>query len=325
MTEACERERRVHQSGSAAARPAEHSNIAHPAPARPAGRRAGLCPSAWCSSGKLADPPPRLQGAGGDGGNLANDCRKESRWVGNGRAPGNRITCAYRLPRADGRVPQAASVRARYHRAPHASETAFRCRVRPMPLPQALPSAYSGSGHAVPPLPPTGRDAHREAELSMSPRQSSSFSQAPGGTTRKPSKTNSPASISLVVPVKIHAAFPATASSTKWLSDSSRRFGRQRYEMLIHWQAPRTASNSAVRSSGPIGAAANNFPLDRTSSYSRNNALPVRGRAVPVRHLGKTSRAAPSESGLCRRGFAPRRYGPCQPDLGAAPSGSVRL
>ena len=219
---------------------------------------------------------------------------KESRQVGDGRAFGNRITCRHRLPRADGRVLQAASVRARYRRVPHASETAFRCRVRPTPLPKALPSAYSGSGHAVPPLPPTGHDAHREAESSMSPRQSSSFSQAPGVTTRKPSKTNSPASISLVLPVKIHAAFPATASSTKWLSDSSRRFGRQRYEMLIHWQAPRTASNSAVRSSGPIGAAANNSSLDKTSSYSKNNALPIRGRAVPVRHLRKTSRAAPS-------------------------------
>ena len=120
-----------------------------------------------------------------------------------------------RLPRADGRVPRATSVRARYHRAPHAFETAFRCRVRPTPVPKALPSAYSGSGHAVLPLPPTSRDVNREAKSSMSLGQSSSFSRIPGVTTRKPSNTSSPISIFLVLPVKFRAAFPATASSTK--------------------------------------------------------------------------------------------------------------
>ena len=118
----------------------------------------------------LARPTPMAAAAG----DLANDRRKESHLAGDSRAFGNRITCRCRPPRADGRVPQAASVRARHRRAPHASETAFRCRVRPTPVPKALPSACSGSRHAVRPLPPTGRAVHREAESSMSPGKSPS-------------------------------------------------------------------------------------------------------------------------------------------------------
>ena len=72
--------------------------------------------------------------------------------------------------------------------------------------------------------------------------------------------------------------------------------------MLLHWPTPRTASSSAARSSGPIGAVATNASLDRTSSYSRKNALPIDGPAAPVRHGRKTSRAA--REGYNSAGFA---------------------
>ena len=132
-------------------------------------------------------------------------------------------------PRGDDRVRQAPSAHAWARHAPRASETAFRCRVRPAPARTVLPSACSGSDRVAPPSPLTGRDVPSASRI-VSVAMSTVLLQpsAPGATTWKPSKISSPAATSRSLPVTIHAAFPATANSTRWLSDSSRRFGRQR-------------------------------------------------------------------------------------------------
>ena len=97
-----------------------------------------------------------------------------------------------------------------------------------------------------------------------------------------------------LIAVTIHAALPATASSTGWLPDSSPRFGRRRLGDVD----PLADTENGIRQRCPI------FLPDRRRGEQRlprqdiaifqEQRVAISGRAAPARHRRKTSRAAPS-------------------------------
>ena len=58
-------------------------------------------------------------------------------------------------------------------------------------------------------------DGRGRGAIPQGPSHGSSHAPGPGAPTPKPSKTGSPAATSLSLPVTIHAAFTAIASSTR--------------------------------------------------------------------------------------------------------------
>ena len=115
----------------------------------------------------------------------------------------------------------------------------------------------------------------------LSPCQSSSFSQAPGVTTRE-----------AVEDQFAQRDIPLIARHDPRRIARDRQLDQMVVGLVPEVRAPEIRDVDPLAGAengiqqcrpghlGPIGAVANNCSLDRTSSYSRNNALPISGRAA---------------------------------------------